>query len=191
MKIETKFNIGDVVYVCKNNSTYKEEQYKICEGTGNVTLKGKSFCCPECKGNKFTYTKRVTKFIPGKRTIRKVIVFISNSNENIQIHTRYETKSNHHGSVADYKNIMFATKEEAEYRYKELNGEIVKLLNAMIVKDFADKIKVSPAGIIKWLFLKGKIVSNNSEIGFEDMKEFADGYGFICEKEEESKGKDE
>lgn len=183
MKIETKFNVGDVVYVCKNNSTYEEEQCKICEGTGNVTLKGKSFCCPECKGNKFTYTKRVTRFIPEIRTIRKVIVSVSNNNGNIQIHTRYETKSNRHGSIAEYRNIMFATKEEAEYRCKELNGKVIRIPNAMIIKEFADKIKVSPAEIIKWLFLRGKTVSNNSEISFEDMKEFADQYGFICEKE--------
>ena len=185
MKIETKFNVGDVVYVCKNNSTYEEERCKICEGTGNVTLKGKPFCCPECKGNKFTYTKKVTKFIPEKRTIRKVVVSVSNNNGNIQTHTRYETKSNRHGSIAEYRNIMFATKEEAEYRCKELNGEIVKVPNAMIIEEFADKIKVNPAEIIKWLFLRGKTVTNYSEIWFEDMRDFADQYGFICEKVEE------
>lgn len=183
MKIETKFNVGDVVYVCKNNSTYEEEQCKICEGTGNVTLKGKSFCCPECKGNKFTYTKRVTRFIPEKRTIRKVIVSVSNNNGNIQIQTRYETKSNRHGSIAEYRNIMFATKEEAEYRCKELNGEVIRIPIAMIIKEFADKIKVNPAEIIKWLFLRGKVADFKSEISFDDMKEFADQYGFICEKE--------
>ena len=185
MKIETKFNVGDVVYVCQNNSTYEEEQCKICEGTGNVALKGKTFCCPECKGNKFTYTKKVTRFITEVRAIRKVIVSISNNNGNIQVHTRYETNTKHHGSIAEYKNIIFVTKEEAEYRCKELNGEIIRIPNAMIIRDFADKIKVSPTKIIKWLFLKGKIVSNNSEISFDDMKEFADGYGFICGKKVE------
>lgn len=184
MKIKTKFNVGDVVYICKNNSTHEEEQCKICEGTGSVTLKGKPFCCPECHGNKFTYTKRVTRFIPEKRTIRKVIASISENNGNIQIYTRYETKSNRHGGIAEYRNIMFATKEEAEYRCKELNGEIIKVLPVMLIKDFADKVKVSPAEIIQWLFLHRKTVSNYySEIGFDDMEEFADQYGFICEKE--------
>ncbi|MBD5535133.1 MAG: hypothetical protein HDQ99_05675 [Lachnospiraceae bacterium] len=185
MKIETKFNVGDVVYICKNNSTYETEQCKICEGTGNVTLKDKSFCCPECKGNKFTHTKKVARFIPEKRTIRKVVVSISNNNGNTQTHTRYETKSNRHGSIAEYRNIMFATKEEAEYRCKELNGEIIRIPNAMIIKEFADKIKVNPAEIIKWLFLRGKTVDCKSEIWFDDMREFAGRYGFICEKEEE------
>ena len=54
----------------------------------------------------------------------------------------------------------------------------------MTIREFADRILVRPAEIIKWLFLRGKIANGfDSEISFEDMKEFADGYGFICEKE--------
>lgn len=56
----------------------------------------------------------------------------------------------------------------------------------MPIKKFADRILVRPAEIIKWLFLRGKIANGfDSEISFDDMKEFADGYGFICEKEGE------
>ena len=56
--------------------------------------------------------------------------------------------------------------------------------DAMTIREFADRILVRPAEIIKWLFLRGKIVNGfDSEISFDDMKEFADGYGFICEKE--------
>ncbi len=187
MKIETKFNVGDDVYVCKNNGTHGKEPCKICEGTGVISIKDETFCCPKCHGNKFTNTKRINRFIPEKRTIRKVIVSVSENNGNMQMYTRYETKThgNRDRSVADYRNIMFTTKEEAVYRCKELNGEIVKLPNAMIVKDFAEKIELKPAEIIKWLFLRGKVKQLDSEIGFDDMKEFADGYGFICEKETE------
>lgn len=53
----------------------------------------------------------------------------------------------------------------------------------MTIREFAEKIEVLPAVIIKWLFLRGKVKKLDSEIGFDDMKEFADGYGFICEKE--------
>lgn len=56
----------------------------------------------------------------------------------------------------------------------------------MTIREFADRILVRPAEIIKWLFLRGKIANGfDSEISFEDMKEFADQYGFICEKETE------
>lgn len=56
----------------------------------------------------------------------------------------------------------------------------------MTIMDFADRILVRPAEIIKWLFLHGKIADFKSPICFDDMKEFADGYGFICEKEGKS-----
>lgn len=55
----------------------------------------------------------------------------------------------------------------------------------MTIREFADRILVRPAEIIKWLFLCGKIRQLNSIIEFDDMREFADGYGFICEKEAE------
>ena len=55
----------------------------------------------------------------------------------------------------------------------------------MTIMDFADRILVRPAEIIKWLFLHGKIADFKSPICFDDMKEFADQYGFICEKEME------
>lgn len=62
----------------------------------------------------------------------------------------------------------------------------ISIPNVMTIREFADRILVRPAEIIKWLFLRGKIANGfDSEISFDDMKEFADGYGFICEKETE------
>lgn len=121
MKVETKFSVGDVVYVCRNDSTYEKEPCRICEGTGMITLKGTPFCCPKCHTVKFTHTKKVTKFIPEERTIRKVIVTESINGGNLQIYTRYETKPNGYRRIAEYENIIFTTKEEAEERCKELN----------------------------------------------------------------------
>lgn len=58
----------------------------------------------------------------------------------------------------------------------------ISIPDFMVIKEFADKILVRPAEIVKWLFLRGKIASFNSEICFEDMREFANEYGFICER---------
>ena len=55
--------------------------------------------------------------------------------------------------------------------------------DSMVIREFAEKIEMLPAVIIKWLFLHGKVASFNSAICFEDMREFADQYGFICERE--------
>lgn len=60
----------------------------------------------------------------------------------------------------------------------------ISIPESMVIREFSDKIGVRPAEIIKWLFLRGKVARNwKSPIGFGDMKEFADGYGFICERE--------
>ena len=55
--------------------------------------------------------------------------------------------------------------------------------DVMTIREFADRILVHPAEIIKWLFLRGEVRRLYSEIGFDDMKKFAYGYGFICERE--------
>lgn len=60
----------------------------------------------------------------------------------------------------------------------------IEVPDFMEIREFADKINVRQAEIIKWLFLRGKVARNwKSPIEFDDMKEFADGYGFICEKD--------
>ncbi len=68
-----------------------------------------------------------------------------------------------------------------------MEGEIelhkICIPDVMVIRDFAEKIEIRPAEIIKWLFMRGKIANFNSEIFFDDMREFADKYGFICEKE--------
>lgn len=59
----------------------------------------------------------------------------------------------------------------------------IEVPDFMVIREFADKIDIRSAEIIKWLFLRGKVKQMDSEITFDDMKELADGYGFICEKE--------
>ena len=59
----------------------------------------------------------------------------------------------------------------------------ISVPDSMEIREFADKIDVRLAGIIKWLFLRGKVTNIKSVIEFDDMKEFADKYGFICERE--------
>ena len=59
----------------------------------------------------------------------------------------------------------------------------ISVPDSMEIREFADKIDVRLAEIIKWLFLRGKVTNIKSVIEFDDMKEFADKYGFICERE--------
>ena len=62
----------------------------------------------------------------------------------------------------------------------------ISLPDYMAIEEFADRISVKPAEIIKWLFLHGKVAASYKlPMGFDDMKGFADWHGFICEKETE------
>ena len=63
----------------------------------------------------------------------------------------------------------------------------ISVPDSMAIKEFADKMEVLPSEIIRRLFLRGKVENLGSEICFDDMKEFADKYGVICEKEAEKK----
>ena len=50
MKYETKFYIGDEVFVVKYGLLRLIVQCKVCEKTGTVELKDKKFACPSCDG---------------------------------------------------------------------------------------------------------------------------------------------
>jgi hypothetical protein len=56
MKIETKFNLGDVVYGISKRTQQVKHTCGACNGAGKVELNGKSFTCPECWGRGHTTT---------------------------------------------------------------------------------------------------------------------------------------
>ena len=69
---------------------------------------------------------------------------------------------------------------------KEDPNEIktITIPEKMTIKELADKMKLQPSAIIKKLFLKGQMVTMNSDITFEDAEEIALEFNFICEQEE-------
>ncbi len=62
--------------------------------------------------------------------------------------------------------------------------KVITLPESLTIKELADKMKLQPSVIIKKLFLKGQIMTVNSEISFEDAENIAIEYDIICEKEE-------
>ena len=61
MKIETKFDLGQMVYVVQPKTEDIWEDCPVCGGTGYVDIKGKKYECPdgECHyGRVFKGTKR-------------------------------------------------------------------------------------------------------------------------------------
>lgn len=61
---------------------------------------------------------------------------------------------------------------------------MITIPDTLTIKELADKMKLQPSVIIKKLFLKGQIMTVNSEITFEDAENIAIEYEIICEKEE-------
>jgi len=129
MKIETKFNVGDEVFVCQKHSKCERVTCKICNGKGNVLISGKYFQCPECYGNKITDGEWTTTYTAEKRIIVKIVTSTTNNNGNVQVHIKYIVRENNpnHGkrdrSIAEFRNTIFYTKEEAEARCTELMEE--------------------------------------------------------------------
>jgi len=60
----------------------------------------------------------------------------------------------------------------------------VTLPERIVIRDFADKLKLQPSAIVKKLFMKGQMVTVNHEIDFETAEEIALEYNYICEPEE-------
>ena len=61
----------------------------------------------------------------------------------------------------------------------------ITLPETMTIKEFADKLKIQPANVVKKLFLQGKMVTINQEISFEEAEELALEYNVIAELEEQ------
>ena len=69
---------------------------------------------------------------------------------------------------------------------KEDPNEIktITLPEKMTIKELADAMKLQPSVIIKNLFMKGKMVTMNHEVSFEEAEEIALEFNYICEAEE-------
>ncbi len=61
--------------------------------------------------------------------------------------------------------------------------KVITIPDVLTLKDLADKMKLQPSAIVKKLFLKGEILTVNSEISFDKAEEIAIEYDIICEKE--------
>lgn len=63
--------------------------------------------------------------------------------------------------------------------------KIVKIKDSIALGDFAKLLKLNPAELIKKLFLKGQMLTINSQISFELAEEIAMEYDALIEREEE------
>lgn len=113
LNIENKFNIGDEVYILSQQPI--EHTCPICEGKGSFMHNGAKILCPKCENGKlFDRTNRIYQVMDKL----KITGIRTNTHDGINFSIRY--------NVSGYKrpeDRIFATKEEAETRCKELNKE--------------------------------------------------------------------
>ena len=51
MKFETKFGIGDRVFLIRSKAARRIKSCITCHGTGSIAVGGESFICPKCCGS--------------------------------------------------------------------------------------------------------------------------------------------
>ena len=75
--------------------------------------------------------------------------------------------------------------KKQEVKKEEEQIKMIVIPDVITLKDLADKMKMKPADLIKKLFLKGKMVTLNTELSYEEAEEIALEYDILCEMEEQ------
>ena len=106
---------------------------------------------------------------------------------------RAQRKQNKYGATQSYdRDEQVKVKKTGKGAF--IKPEVVKQVEETIksitlpevitIKELAEKMKQKSADIIKKLFLKGQIVTLNTELSYEDAENIAVEYDILCEKEE-------
>lgn len=110
-----------------------------------------------------------------------------------------QNKNNHRNDRYDKKNVNedgprskggkvskhpFIMPQKTVQKQEEEVVKVITIPEILTIRELAEKMKLQPSAIVKKLFLKGQIVTLNTEIDFEKAEEIAMDYEVLCEKEE-------
>ena len=116
----------------------------------------------------------------GKKTSNRVNKNnYKNNNKNDKKHRTEDGPAK--GKVSKHPFIM-----PVKQKVEEVQDDIKEIIipETITIKEFASKLKLQPSTIVKKLFLKGQIVTLNTELTFEQAEEIALEYDVICTMEE-------
>ena len=116
----------------------------------------------------------------GKKTSNRVNKNnFKNNNKNDKKHRTEDGPAK--GKVSKHPFIM-----PVKQKVEEVQDDIKEIIipETITIKEFASKLKLQPSTIVKKLFLKGQIVTLNTELTFEQAEEIALEYDVICTMEE-------
>ena len=78
----------------------------------------------------------------------------------------------------------FIKPEKKEEEAPEEQIKVISIPEKLTIRELAEKMRMQPAEIIKKLFLQGQVMTNNSEVTYEEAEAIAVDYDILCEKEE-------
>ncbi len=118
--------------------------------------------------------------------------------DNRNNHTKGQHDNRKGGAHKNYDNL--GGKKQERYVNLEKNGgkkkkpqpkqekteeiKSIKVPDRITIRDLADRMKIQPSQIIKQLFLKGQVVTLNSDVDYEQAEEIAVEFDILCEHEE-------
>lgn len=131
--------------------------------------------------------KKAAKPVKGKEKQAKKHISISHINdeeeEEVEILERKNKK--HKKKKGRRTDFVVKTVEAGPAVIEEDGMKIVKIKGEITLGDFAERLKINSAEIIKKLFLKGQMLTINSPLPFEMAEELAMDYDALVEREEE------
>ena len=130
--------------------------------------------------------KKAPKANKGKEKQHKKNIPILLEGEEEEVVEVVERKNKKHKKKKGRRTDFVVKTVEAGPAVIEEDGmKIIKVKGEITLGDFAERLKVNSAEIIKKLFLKGQMLTINSPLPFELAEELAMDYDALVEKEEE------
>lgn len=130
--------------------------------------------------------KKAPKANKGKEKQHKKNIPILLEGEEEEVVEVVERKNKKHKKKKGRRTDFVVKTVEAVPAVIEEDGmKIIKVKGEITLGDFAERLKVNSAEIIKKLFLKGQMLTINSPLPFELAEELAMDYDALVEKEEE------
>lgn len=125
--VETKFNIGDSVYVVDKHTIRENKECFICNGTGRVQIKSKDYVCPECKGRRILSSKLVSAYTVCDAVVTSIKITKSSNRVFVGYKCTVDYLNFYKKMFPECDNKIFATKEEAISACEKLNAEEGKI----------------------------------------------------------------
>lgn len=131
--------------------------------------------------------KKANKAVKGKekQANKHIPVTLEEEDEEESVEVVERKNKKHKKKKGRRADFVVKTVEAGPAVIEEDGMKIVKIKGEITLGDFAERLKINSAEIIKKLFLKGKMLTINSPLPFELAEELAMDYDALVEREEE------